>query len=72
MIDNYKKEIGEYIHSDVQLQDMNSSSCGYFCIAFMRSMEKAKNKKRAYAEFLQLFEKDTRKNELVLNELLDL
>ena len=67
-----EEQTGEYIHSDVQLQDMNSSSCGYFCIAFMRSMEKAKNKKRAYAEFLQLFEKDTRKNELVLNKLLDL
>ena len=63
---------GDYIHSDVQVQAETSTSCGYFCIAFMRSMGKAKNKQLAYGEFLQLFDKDPRKNELILNELLDL
>ena len=63
---------GDYIHSDVQVQAEASTSCGYFCIAFMRSMGKAKNKKLASGDFLQLFDKDPRKNERVLHELLDL
>ena len=62
----------DYIHSDLQIQNMNSSSCGYFCIAFMRSMEKAKNKKKAYEDFLKHFDKDPLKNEVLLHELLDL
>ena len=30
-------QIGEYIYSTDQLQDMNSSSCGYYCIAWMQN-----------------------------------
>ena len=30
-------QIGEYFfYSDLQLQHLNSSSCGWFCLAFMR------------------------------------
>ena len=63
-------QIGEYIYSDVQLQDMNSTSCGFYCLAFMKWMEKNKNKELAYTNFLKLFTKDTKENELILNERL--
>jgi hypothetical protein len=64
-------QIGEYIWSDVQLQNINSSSCGYYCIAFMLYLQQHKDKKSAFAKFLSLFSKDTKNNELVLNELLN-
>jgi len=63
-------QIGEYIYSDVDLQNMNSSSCGYFCIAWMKWMKDHKNKKLAFSNFLKLFEKNTKKNEVILHKLL--
>ena len=67
-----EEQIGEYIHSDVQLQDLEASSCGFFCIAFMKSLDVSRNKKKAYADFLRRFDKDPRKNEVILHELLEL
>ena len=67
-----EEEIGEYIHSDVQIQAIESTSCGFFCIAFMKSLDVSRNKKKAYADFLKRFDKDPRKNEVVLHELLEL
>jgi hypothetical protein len=64
-------QIGEYIWSDVQLQNINSSSCGYFVIAWMMWMQKNKNKELAFDNFLKLFSKDSKKNELILNKLLN-
>jgi hypothetical protein len=64
-------QIGEYIYSDVQLQDMNSTSCGFYCLAFMKWMEKNKNKELAYTNFLKLFTKDTKENESILHSLLN-
>jgi hypothetical protein len=63
-------QIGEYIYSDDQLQDMNSSSCGFFCIAWMSYMDSHKNKESAFANFLSLFTKDTKNNETILHKWL--
>jgi len=65
-----EEQIGEYIYSTNQLQNINSSSCGYFCIAFMDYMDSRKNKKSAYADFLKLFSENTKNNEMVLHQLL--
>ena len=37
-------QINEYMYSDLQLQHLNSSSCGFFCIAWMRFMQDHKHK----------------------------
>ena len=63
-------QIGEYVYSDLQLQHLNSSSCGWFCIAWMRYMQDHKNKKLAYSNFLKLFSKDPKENEIILHQLL--
>ena len=64
-------QIGTYIWSDVQLQDMNSSSCGFYCVAWMLYLQEHKDKKSAFANFLKLFSKSTKKNEEILNKLLN-
>ena len=66
-------QIGEYIYSDLQLQHLNSSSCGWFCLAWMKWMQehKHKNKKICYMSFLKLFHDDPKKNEAILNKLLN-
>jgi len=64
-------QIGEYIYSDIDIQHLNSSSCGFFCIAWMRWMQDHKNKKLAYSNFLKIFNEDSKKNEVILNKLLN-
>ena len=66
-----EEQIGEYIYSDNQLQDMNSTSCGFFCLAWIKWMQQYKDKKLAYANFLKSFTKDTKKNESILHHLLN-
>jgi len=64
-------QIGEYVYADIDLQHINSTSCGYFCIAFMRWMQQHKNKKSAYSNFLKLFSENTKMNEMILHRLLN-
>jgi hypothetical protein len=66
-------QIGEYIYSDIDIQHLNSSSCGFFCIAWMRFMQdhKHKDKKICYMSFLKLFSDDSKENEVILNKLLN-
>ena len=65
-----EEQIGEYIYSDNQLQNMDSSSCGFFCIAWMHYMDSRKNKEAAFADFLSLFTKNTKNNEMILHKWL--
>jgi hypothetical protein len=63
--------IGEdYNWSREQLQSINSSSCGYYCCAFLKFMNGHKDKDRAYKAFLDLFSNQRQKNEVVLYHIL--
>ena len=63
--------VGDYCWSDKDIQAMSSSSCGWYCVAFIRYMEKKKNKKLAYTNFLKQFESSHLKdNEIILGGLL--
>ncbi len=44
-------QIGEYTYSDNQLQHLNRTSCGFFCIAWMSYTDSRKNKEAAFADF---------------------
>ena len=63
-------QIGEYIHSDQDIQHINSTSCGWFCLVWMKMMQQRKDKKTAYSTFLNLFSKKSKDNEKILHELL--
>ena len=65
-------QIGEYIYSDQDIQHINSTSCGWFCVIWMKYMQehKHKNKEICYSSFLKLFSKDSKKNEKTLHNLL--
>ena len=62
--------IKSYIYSDLDLQSMSSTSCGWFCLSWMIKLEKYKDKYLGYSNYLKLFSKDTRKNERILHQLL--
>ena len=66
-----EKKIGtQYIYNHKQLQDLESSSCGWYCIAFLRFMNQPEYKNILFESFINLFTNDTIKNELVLKTLL--
>jgi hypothetical protein len=60
----------DYNYSKEQLQSVNSSSCGFYSIAFLKFMTGKKDKDRAYKCFLDLFSNQRQKNEVVLFHLL--
>ena len=62
--------MNEYVFSDIDLQNINSTSCGWFCLVWMRYMQEHKDKELGFSSFLKLFSKDTKKNEKILHELL--
>ena len=62
--------IKPYIYNDAEIQDFNSSACGYFCLAFINFLHNKDNKKEAYKFFLKLFKLQTMKNDEILHNLL--
>jgi len=66
-----QERVGDYMWSDQDIQSMASSSCGWYCIAFIRHLHKKKDKEKAYNSFLNLFgTKHLMNNENILGGLL--
>ena len=59
-----------YIYNDRNIQNINTSSCGFYCIDFIKFLYKFKDKEKAYNLFLDLFKNNTSKNELILYDIL--
>jgi len=43
-----------YIYSNIDIQDYDSSSCGYFCIAFTRVLDRCNNKMKIFDDFIKV------------------
>ena len=65
-----QKRITPYIFNDKDIQDYNSSSCGFYCIAFIKFLHDKTDKEKMYNTFLKLFKLETIKNDKILQELL--
>ncbi len=61
---------GLYCYNTKEIQAINSSSCGFYCVAFLKWMSRAKQKYRAFQDFKNLFSDKYLKNEEILHELL--
>ena len=59
-----------YDYNKKQIQSIDSTSCGFYCIAFIKFMHMKKNCKRAFKTFCKLFTGDTIRNEIVLHNIL--
>lgn len=63
-------KIKDYYWSKTQNQDLNQTSCGYYCVACIRYLDKRTNKNRALDEYVSLFNKDTKQNDMILKTML--
>lgn len=62
-----EQAIGSYIYSQMDIQDIKSSSCGFYCISFIKEGVNTLNK---YKEFLKSFINNDIDNELDLYKML--
>lgn len=60
----------KYDYNKIQIQDINSTSCGFYCIAFIKFLYMKRNYKQAFKTFCSLFTDNTIRNEIILNRLL--
>ena len=65
-----ENRIKDYYWSKTQNQDLNQTSCGYYCVACIRYLDKRTNKNKALDEFVSIFNKDTKKNDMILKTML--
>jgi hypothetical protein len=59
-----------YYYNDKDIQDFNSTTCGYFCIFFIIYTYNCKKFLECVDHFNKLFSKDVKKNNLKLEKLL--
>ena len=59
MVNHAKRENVTLLHQNQQLQNLYTSTCGYYCLYFLNEMNKGKD----YFDLLQVFSSDTNKNE---------
>ena len=60
----------KYDYNKKQIQDIDSTSCGFYCIAFIKFLSDKSNKLSAFKTFCNLFGKSTTDNEFILYQLL--
>ena len=68
--ENTQNRIIPYIFNDKDLQDINATSCGFYCIAFIKFLHDKRLVYSAFDTFLKMFKNDTKQNELILHQLL--
>lgn len=63
---------GNLIFNNKEIQDITDTSCGFYCIAFIKYMTKNKHKNpiESFNKFILLFKNNTKANEVVLYDLL--
>jgi len=57
----------DYIYSEVDLQKLCSSACGFYCLAFLISMNRGKSGEAMYSQYIDAF-KGPEKNDVTLKK----
>lgn len=67
-----QEHLKDYFFNDKQVQNIDSSACGYYCIAFILWMSKNNKTKNDFDKFLDVFKTNSKHNDVILKSLLDL
>ena len=65
-----QNKIIPYAYNDKQIQNLKSSACGFYCIAFIMFLYGKKDIENLYRIFINLFSNDTKRNDEVLERVL--
>lgn len=63
-----QEKLKNYSYNDKQIQNIDSTACGYYCIAFMEYMDRFKNNdiKKTFENFLDIFKTNSKYNDVIL------
>ena len=64
-----QRHLKSYSYNDKQIQNIDSTSCGYYCIAFIQYMNNKTNKKTSFDTFLNIFKTNKLYNDVILKNL---
>ena len=65
-----QQHLKNYSYNDKQVQNIDSTACGYYCIAFIKFLHNKTDKEKSFLTFLKLFNLQTFKNDKILYDLL--
>jgi hypothetical protein len=68
--ENIEDIVYKYEYNKKQIQDIDSTSCGFYCVAFIKFMYNKQDKLTAFNTFCNLFGNNTKDNEFILYQLL--
>ena len=63
ILDHAKRKNLTLLHQNQQIQNLYTTTCGYFCLYFLNEMHKGGGYQGDYFHLLQVFDFDTNKNE---------
>lgn len=65
-----QENLKDYFYNDKQIQNINSSACGYYCIAFIKFMLKNDKTQKDFQKFLDVFKTNSKHNDIILKNLI--
>lgn len=65
-----QENLKDYFYNDKQIQNINSSACGYYCIAFIKYMLKNDKTQKDFQKFLDVFKTNSKHNDIILKNLI--
>lgn len=65
-----ENKLHKYDYNDRDIQDINSSSCGFYCVGFIKFMNGKSDLKKSFKTFIKMFDNDTKRNEEILYNIL--
>jgi hypothetical protein len=65
-----EQNLKSYLYNDKQIQNLKSTACGYYCIAFIIFMDGQKNKEMGFKSFVDVFSNNSKRNDEILYNLL--
>lgn len=64
-----QQHLKSYIYNDKQIQNLDSTACGYYVISFIKYMHNKKNKLESFNKFLNIFKTNKLHNDVILKNL---
>jgi len=64
-----QQHLKNYSYNDKQVQNIDSTACGYYCIAFILYLNNKNNKMESFNNFLNIFKTNKLHNDIILKNL---
>ena len=66
-----QNNLKEYFFNDKQIQNNDSTACGYYCIAFIQYMNNKDKNEKELQKFLNIFKTNSKHNDLILKNMIN-